>query len=150
MGEQVTAAVGLMTRAAYARRRGISHTAVNKAVRDGRCPLVEGTDKIDPDVADAVWVREAAAAPTVAVGGKEHELVRKERARADIVEIEAAKAKGEVVTVVEVRQQWSDGMMQFKTRLQGIAPKVGERFGLAAKRLVEEEILEALRDLSAA
>jgi phage terminase Nu1 subunit (DNA packaging protein) len=148
MSDSVSA-TGLMTRTAYARHRGVSHTAVNKAVRDGRCPLVEGTDKIDPAAADAFWPREERVA-SIGLGAKEAQLVRKERARADIVEIEAGLAKGEIVKVADVRVRWADGMIAFKQRLQGIPGKVEQRFGLGAKRLVEDEINEALRDLSAA
>lgn len=39
---------------AYARRRGVSHTAVQKAIRAGRItPLADGT--IDPEKADRQW-----------------------------------------------------------------------------------------------
>lgn len=37
----------------YARRRGISHVAVSKAVKAGRVPLVNG--KIDPELADQAF-----------------------------------------------------------------------------------------------
>ena len=43
----------LLSQRAYARRRGVSHTAVQKAIRDGRISTVGG--KIDPAVADAEW-----------------------------------------------------------------------------------------------
>lgn len=45
---------------AYSRRRGVSHTAVSKAIRDGRIAgalvHVPGVGRmIDPDAADALW-----------------------------------------------------------------------------------------------
>jgi hypothetical protein len=40
---------------AYALSRGVSHTAVNKAVKAGKIPLVAG--QIDPAAADAAWNR---------------------------------------------------------------------------------------------
>jgi hypothetical protein len=45
----------LVSRRKYAEMRGVSHTAVNEAVREGKIPLVDG--KIDPAVADAAWER---------------------------------------------------------------------------------------------
>ena len=39
----------------YAVSRGVSHTAVNKAVRRGKISLVNG--QIDPEAADAAWKR---------------------------------------------------------------------------------------------
>lgn len=41
---------------AYARARGVSHVAVQKAIRAGRIP-VEPDGTIDPTKADAAWVR---------------------------------------------------------------------------------------------
>jgi hypothetical protein len=48
-------AASLMSARAYARRRGVSHTAVNLAVRSGRIPTVNG--RIDPDAADRAWAQ---------------------------------------------------------------------------------------------
>src|SRR5215468_8124655 len=45
--------MGLSLRA-YARDRGVSHTAVQKALKAGRIPL-EADGSIDPAVADAAW-----------------------------------------------------------------------------------------------
>ncbi len=45
----------LVSRRKYAEMRGVSHTAVNEAVREGKIPLVDG--KIDPALADAAWKR---------------------------------------------------------------------------------------------
>lgn len=43
----------LLSQRAYARKRGVSHTAVQKAIRDGRITTVSG--KIDPAIADREW-----------------------------------------------------------------------------------------------
>jgi hypothetical protein len=43
----------LISQREYARRRGISNVAVNRAVKAGRITLVDG--KIDPDLADKEW-----------------------------------------------------------------------------------------------
>jgi hypothetical protein len=43
----------LISQREYARRRGISHMAVQRAVNTGRISTVEG--KIDPDLADREW-----------------------------------------------------------------------------------------------
>ena len=53
--------MGLSVRA-YARHRGVSHTAVQKAVKAGRIPvLADGT--IEPAAADAAWEAHAREAP---------------------------------------------------------------------------------------
>ncbi|NNM64070.1 MAG: hypothetical protein HKL99_05580 [Burkholderiales bacterium] len=48
-------AVGLVSMAAYARMRKVSHEAVRKAVKAGRITLIDGN--VDPDVADIQWER---------------------------------------------------------------------------------------------
>ncbi|MDD2810039.1 elements of external origin [Rhodoferax sp.] len=54
--------MGLSIRA-YARHRGVTDTAVHKAIRSGRInPLPDGT--IDPDQADAQWERNTSAPKT--------------------------------------------------------------------------------------
>ncbi len=45
----------LISQREYARRRGISHVAVQRAVNAGRISTVEG--KIDPDQADREWIQ---------------------------------------------------------------------------------------------
>lgn len=45
----------LISMNAYAKRRGVSHEAVRKAVKTGRIVLING--KVDPEVADIQWAR---------------------------------------------------------------------------------------------
>ena len=47
------AANGLISQREYARRRGVSHTAVQRAIKSGRISTVDG--KIDPAQADREW-----------------------------------------------------------------------------------------------
>lgn len=56
----------LMSQREYAKRRGVSHQAVSKAVRDERIPTVDG--KIDPVEADKAW--EANTNPVVSPKAK--------------------------------------------------------------------------------
>src|SRR6185369_12694287 len=44
---------GLITRAEYARRRGVTRAAVSKAILRCRIPLTDG--RLDPLVADTLW-----------------------------------------------------------------------------------------------
>jgi len=57
-----------MSQREYARRRGVSHTAVQKAIRDGRISAVRG--KLDPDIADREWAENTdQSAPLNSVAG---------------------------------------------------------------------------------
>ncbi len=49
----VESSVELLSGRAYAKRRGVSHTAVQKAIRTGRITTVAG--RIDPAIADREW-----------------------------------------------------------------------------------------------
>jgi hypothetical protein len=49
----VESSVEFLSGRAYAARRGVSHTAVQKAIRSGRITTVDG--KIDPAIADREW-----------------------------------------------------------------------------------------------
>lgn len=43
-----------MSQRAYAKHRGVTHRAVQKAIASGRIPVTEG-QKVDPDEADRAW-----------------------------------------------------------------------------------------------
>jgi hypothetical protein len=43
-----------MSQRAYAKHRGVTHRAVQKAIKSGRIPVTEG-QKVDPDEADRAW-----------------------------------------------------------------------------------------------
>lgn len=53
----------------YARRRGVSHTAVGKAIKDGRIS-VEADGSIDPVKADLQW--DAQTNPAMRRGAAQH------------------------------------------------------------------------------
>lgn len=56
----------LITKAEYARRRGVSKQAVCKAANTGRITLVDG--KVDPEVADVQWARNTDPAQAARAG----------------------------------------------------------------------------------
>jgi hypothetical protein len=72
----------------YAKHRGVSHTAVQKALRDGRIPASNG--KIDPVAADAAW--KANTDPSKQTGS--------------IAEPAAGSAKGSYATSRAVRESY--------------------------------------------
>lgn len=53
----------LISRADYARRRGISQTAIHKAIKSGRITPIDG--RIDPEVADIQWEKNRRRAPSL-------------------------------------------------------------------------------------
>lgn len=96
----------------YARARGCSQTAVQKAIRAGRIALTEG--KIDSEAADRAWARNTDPAQQrgtlVAPAGREgadgavpgtltyaSARARREAALAEMAEIELQRQRGELV-----------------------------------------------------
>ncbi len=96
-----------MTQAAYSRHRGVSRSAVAKAVADGRIVLIDG--RIDPTIADAQWKTNTRARSDVRSQGKEGQSdatngesygtarARRELAEASLAEIQLAEKRGELV-----------------------------------------------------
>lgn len=60
--------IDLMTKAEYARRRGVTHGAVCNAVRRGKISTIGG--KIDPGVADLQWEMNRQRAPKMPQGNR--------------------------------------------------------------------------------
>ncbi|MEN6533804.1 MAG: hypothetical protein ABFD89_09095 [Bryobacteraceae bacterium] len=110
----------------YARYRGVSHTAVRKAIASQRIKLREdGT--IDFERANGEWKRNTAAPPLAAIpeakpvharrrvqalveseGESLSEArTRRERAEADLAELKARRAAGEVIEAEQARKTFA-------------------------------------------
>ncbi len=112
----------LLSQRGYARHRGVTLRAVQKAIEAGRISLIEG--KIDPEVADIQWdkntdraqaARAASqrAAPPSDASRSGAQFVpplsiqvrdRVETARAELFELELAEKRGELVKADDVRK----------------------------------------------
>jgi len=118
----------------YGRHRGVSHTAVRKAINDGRIRINHGI--IDFEAADAEWAKNTVGS-TVVAGRKiqpapeSRETIwrdgppepdpatidrasfvthrtRKEKAEADLAELKARKAIGESLDASDVRKAFTE------------------------------------------
>jgi hypothetical protein len=94
-----------MTQAAYSRHRGVSRSAVAKAVTDGRIVLIDG--RIDPAIADAQWqnnTRARSQGNHKGVGDDPPEALdygsaraRREHAEATMAELQLAEKTGSLL-----------------------------------------------------
>lgn len=144
----------LVSRAAYARMRGCSHTAVNKYVNSGRIPLVNGM--IDPELADAAWPREQApiefpgempsAAPVA--GSKAEEELLERRAKRKLAEHRVAEVEEESVSRAEVREAVGGMIIRARSLFLMVPGKLGVRYGAAVRSESELLINGALQELS--
>jgi len=157
----------------YARQRGVSHTAVLKAVKAGKIPLVNG--KIDPDVADAAWARNrdarkpskiagqavSAQAPirmprqggAPAPGTYAHAQLSHETARAKKAMLEALALEGQLLKRSEVAAAWTGMMGAAKSRLLTIGDELCDKLAaetdpVHCRSMVDEVIYEALAHLA--
>lgn len=145
----------LITPTEYARRRGVHHTAVLKAVKTGRISLIDG--KIDPDVADIQWQkntrnpRAAFAQPQVALvdrpaGVQEAQTLpapdtaipqavydlqlaraKREHHEANIAELRERQKAGELVELQQVQMAYTTLAAQLRAALERLPDKLAPR-----------------------
>lgn len=141
----------LLSKRAYARHRaerglvGQTHTAVNDAARAGRITLIDG--KVDPEVADIQWAEKTDAvqqargargghAPRPApepprqvpvAGDRESYFAtkeRRERAEAELAELELRERRGELVKKADVERELFAVQRALRDRITGIPDRI--------------------------
>jgi hypothetical protein len=152
----------------YARRRGVSHTSVLKAIKRGRITLTKG--KIDPGAADAAWdtntdpaqrrpTRGANGSPTPAPAPTPEGLTyAKSRAvretyLARLAQLEYDVKKGKLVDAEEVRARVFTIARTARDILTGIpdrlAPRLaGETNPHEIHRMIAEEIARVCNEIA--
>ncbi|TCS37474.1 hypothetical protein EDC30_104278 [Paucimonas lemoignei] len=163
----------LITKAAYARRRGVSPAAVTKAVKSGRITEIDG--KIDPDVADIQWSRNTDVAQSARTSdsilksptstkesrqeGQEDSAIlvartRTEIARAELFEIEIAEKRGTLVLAEGVKKAAFEKARIVRSALEGLPDRLApvlaaETDPARCHQLMMAEIKRVLRELAA-
>lgn len=165
----------LITKAAYARRRGVSAAAVTKAVQAGRITEIDG--KIDPDVADIQWARNTDLTQSVRTNhailkpppsakdsrpegndGREDSAImvartRTETARAELFEIEIAEKRGTLVAAEGVKKAAFEKARIVRSALEGLPDRLApvltaETDPARCHQLMMAEIKRVLRELA--
>jgi hypothetical protein len=133
----------------YARRRGVTLGAVQKAIKSGRIRAIDG--KIDPEVADFQWSRNTDAAqqrgqaavasmasaaaivpraprpePGDDVAGPQllESRARREQALAELAELELAEKRGELVPVADIRRALVPKLLGVRDALDTLADRL--------------------------
>lgn len=154
----------------YAEHRGCAHSAVQKAIKDGRLKeslvLVGKHWKIqDVELADAEWARNTRgytpSSPSPAQGTEsgltaarrqtELERARLVRLQADKVELEVAARRGELLEAAAVERELRDEYARLRGRLGSVPGQLRvHRPGVDGEtiRLVERLIHQALTELA--
>lgn len=164
---------GLSVRA-YARLRGVSHTAVQQRIAAGSLPTAAKKIKgrwviVDAGLADAEW--ESHTRPWVSAGTEPAEppppaeptarrpppsaladaTLRERRARAWSMELEIARKTSELVPAREVAMRWSALIVAARTAMLGLPSRAKQRLPhLTVKDLavLESLIRAALEELA--
>ncbi len=147
----------LLSQSKYATRRGVDKSYINRLVKAGVLPLVEG--RIDAEAADAILAdRQSRAKPSKAkkTTGKldgAHERARLAKEKADAQAIENAKARGLLIERSGVREKVEQQYGSARQKLLSIPNRAGPQVvGLEPKEAVgfiRALIVEALEELSA-
>ena len=148
----------------YARMRGVSHTAVVKAVSAGRI-TTEPDGSIDPKTADALWDKNTrprgdsgepatdASRATGTGGAPDYKVSRaiREAYAARLAKLDFEEKSGKLVSVDEVKiatftmaRQARDRLLQIPRKLAPVI--VAEVSTSPEPRVVEEILSEAIRE----
>jgi hypothetical protein len=155
----------------YARRRGVTLGAVQKAIRAGRITPIEG--KIDPEVANIQWERNTgsarsspgpAAAPIAPAGrvkprdGEDGPRfadvrARREAAMAELAELELAEKRGELVSAQAIERALATKILSVRESLDTLADRITPLLAAEADpakvyALLRTEIRQVLAQLS--
>ena len=143
--------MALVSLRAYSRHRGVNLSAVQKAISSGRITLLNG--KIDPEVADIQWAKNTrpdqqergslkdfertqadlagfstGAAPGVdvptPVGGLSVEKAETENIRRQLLELQLAQKRGELVNVEDVERAMSSKLKASSEALNSLADRL--------------------------
>jgi hypothetical protein len=108
----------------YARHRGVSHTAVQKAIAAGRITTLRD-GSIDPAVADAEWERNTLY-PQAGSGSAEFSRARTvhEQYRARLAKLAYEEKVGTLVSKAEVQTAAFNEYRRFRDRMLGIPDRV--------------------------
>jgi hypothetical protein len=160
---------GALSVNAYARRRGVSHTAVQQRILAGSLPTSARQIKgrwviVDPDRADAEWdahtrpwVSPDAEPPAAPGPGRPppsalaDATLRERRARAWAMELEIARKTRELVPAREVDLRWSALVVGARTAMLGLPSRARQRLPhltAADLTVLDALIREALEELA--
>ena len=172
--------MALISQAEYARRRGCSKQAVSKAVKAGRLTLIDGL--VDPEIADREWARntdpdqqqrgapeqfevtqvraaESIRTPPPTRAERDDPMLveakaRTERLRADLLEIDLQKARGELIPAADAqRVQFNlaratrNALLALPARLSPLLAPIADAAEI--ERLLEAEIRKVCAQLAA-
>jgi hypothetical protein len=145
----------LLSQREYAKRRGVRHSAVQKAIASGRIHTVQG--RIDPDAADREWAANTAGKitqPETAASGNSRGTSRavRELYEARLRKLEWEQKSGELVAVAPINAWVASMIIRARDILLRIGPELRDRLAQETdpnrvQELLDAEHRRALREL---
>jgi len=147
-----------MTQAAYSRHRGVSRSAVAKAVAGGRIVLIDG--RIDPIIADAQWKTNTRARSDVRSRGDTEQpdtptggsygtaRARRELAEAALAEMQLAEKRGELINRAGVEMAIETGFRQIRDCVMAAPDRM--TFDTSTRAIVRDGLRAAFDDAAKA
>jgi phage terminase Nu1 subunit (DNA packaging protein) len=142
----------------YARRRGVSHFAVQRAIKDGRLTTesvvtdFKGRPKIiDPVKADEEWEQHTQAkAGMEPKDGTDRssltlETIRERKWKAKLAELEYRQKSGELAPVKDMRQHYSTKAVEWRNAVLGVPSRFKQRRPHQTREDIQE-LNELLRE----
>ena len=148
--------MGLSIRA-YAQHRGVSHTAVAKAIKAGRIPQ-EPDGSVDPAKADAAWDRNTIARGDADSGDARSGVPNLQTSRAireayaaRLAKLDFEERTGKLISADQVKVETFNLARRLRDRIQQIPRKLAPQIVAAVvaqpdQRVVEDLLMEAIRE----
>lgn len=143
---------------AYARHRGVSLAAVQKAIHSERIPFLEisGQIRIDPILADVAWSKNTRLVSSESTDGSyQASRAQKEHYLAQLAKIEYEEKMGTLLNANETREtiiklvtETKDALLGIPDRVSPVLVAINDPNELAT--FLRQEINEALANLSRA
>jgi hypothetical protein len=137
--------VAALSQRAYAAHRGVSHTAVQKAIQSGRIStLPDG--RIDPAVADQAWDRNTLYPVSVASQYGQARTIH-ETYRARLAKLDYEERVGQLVPAAQVRETAFNTYRRFRDAMLNIPNRIAAALAAEGDAGIVHEILAgAIRD----
>ena len=143
--------MGLSIRA-YAQHRGVSHTAVAKAIKAGRIPQ-EPDGSVDPAKADAAWDRNTIARGDADSGDARSGVPNLQTSRAireayaaRLAKLDFEERTGKLISADQVKVETVNLARRLRERIQQLSRRVAPQIVAAVVKQPDVREVEALLD----
>lgn len=146
-----------MTRAEYARHRGVSRSRISHLTATGRIP-VDDTGKIDSVAADAILddktMPPSGKVPDVGLSPYDEARARKMKADADLAELKVKEAEGRLIPLDVIKRADFATIRRWRDQLLGLADRISPKVAATTDErecnaIIDDETRTILNEMAA-